>query len=46
MLGWKEDDLTEVTRHLNALYYRFPELRAAHGSSEVLAQRETPEAKR
>lgn len=41
-LGWKEDDITEVTRHLNALYYRFPELRAAAGPAEALAQRAPP----
>ena len=23
-LGWSEEDVTEVSRHLNALYYRFP----------------------
>jgi mono/diheme cytochrome c family protein len=46
LLGWKEDDIIEVTRHLNALYYRFPERRAAVDPSEVLAQRAAPEAKR
>jgi mono/diheme cytochrome c family protein len=39
MLDWKEDDITEVTRHLNALYYGFPELRAGVSPSETLAQR-------
>lgn len=24
-LGWGEDEVTEVTRYLNRLYYRFPE---------------------
>ncbi|MGC1175652.1 cytochrome C [Polaromonas sp.] len=24
-LGWREEDVTDVARYLNALYYRFPE---------------------
>jgi len=28
-LGWRGEDVTEVARYLNALYYRFPEPRAA-----------------
>lgn len=24
-LGWVDDDITEVARHLNALYYHYPE---------------------
>ena len=28
-LGWREEDVTEVARYLNARYYRFPEPRGA-----------------
>ena len=24
-LGWREEDVTDVARYLNTLYYRFPE---------------------
>lgn len=27
-LGWREEDVTDVARYLNARYYRFPEPRA------------------
>lgn len=27
-LGWREEDVTDVARYLNALYYRFPEPQA------------------
>ena len=31
-LGWREEDVNDVARYLNALYYRFPEL-PANGAS-------------
>jgi mono/diheme cytochrome c family protein len=45
-LGWTEDDIVEVTRYLNSLYYGFPELRADAGTSPALAQRGTHGANR
>ena len=32
-LGWREEDVTDVARYLNTLYYRFPEPRADGAST-------------
>ncbi|MES2241914.1 MAG: hypothetical protein V4639_03490 [Pseudomonadota bacterium] len=32
-LGWREEDVTDVARYLNALYYRFPEPHADAAST-------------
>ncbi|MDI1269512.1 MAG: cytochrome C [Polaromonas sp.] len=32
-LGWREEDVTDVARYLNALYYRFPEPQADAAST-------------
>ena len=38
-LGWREADVTDVARYLNALYYRFPEPQAdAASTADASAQ--------
>jgi mono/diheme cytochrome c family protein len=38
-LSWSEDDILEVTRHLNALYYHFPETGNRVSLSALLPKR-------